>query len=1039
MRNKVRKSLAFLLALALVVSVMSGLGLSVSAEQESNTPGTEEVQQQDKTEAGAAPSEVKAEEEAAKPEEKPVQEEKADEQKKQEEKTAEPAAESEKKDGEKAEGEGSGDKEEAPKAPTSNDAEETEKKDEEQQQADPSEEKPLAVMANGTKASQYTVSYNNVTLTVKLVDEDGKSVQDVAPTLEIKKNEPQNVQNFAATVEGYDYYSAYHGSGRNKSTVSKVAYYDKYKDLWNNTYDGWYSVDQSLITTRNKITNNTLYLVYKKKPGFTIHYVDENGKEIAPSKTQDATNKVTFSTYADTISGYTYWRACYSTANNAEITKAKKNEYYNEYTFYNGSEPLKSESTNNGSDESINKLEDIYLVYVKDGVAPTPGGTTGGSGSSIGEPSHTKKAVLNDNGTYDLSLDVSASVGTATSKAILDVVFILDTSGSMNKSISGSYTTQRITSATDAIRTMVNSLAGNGKIDAQFSLVTFAKNAQTAQNWTSSADTLNKKLPQNAGGGTNYQDAFIKGKVLLGSSRRNATKVVVFVSDGNPTYYMSASGNDVKGTGSDDSTGRGMSNARGVVKTMLPNYLFTVGVGDPNEYSKLSQITDAAHPGVMTKNYKGTSTDTLEAAFNDMEGQITSIACEDVTISDKLSTNVAMVMADGKPKKLKGEVTDKNGKLVGTYNSADGSITLPATELNGETILLKPTYKNEEIVWNLPDGYKLEAGYTYTVTANVDVTETAFANYREGNKYPDTPDAGTGTHADKKEDGLFSNDNPNAKLTYTVTGESKSKDVLYQKPVVRLTPSTLTIKKTVTGLDATALAQLKNSLKFNVTYTYYNGDTKTVPIGLDEFTQVGDTYTYTSDNLKCWSMDASYSVEETGYEVEGYDHTGGNTTVSGQIESKNQNEIASFTNNYQHKNVTVTIKKEVTGNMSQTSDKFAFSVTNPSNLAGGDKSFELSADDTDGKAISIPYGSNFTISETPSNGYTLTKVNGEDVTGNSYTLEKVTENTTITFFNDKTIQPPNGIITTIAPYAIMVVLAAGAGVYFVYSRRRRNH
>lgn len=92
MRNKVRKSLAFLLALALVVSVMSGLGLSVSAEQESNTPGTEEVQQQDKTEAGAAPSEVKAEEEAAKPEGKPVQEEKEDEQKKQEEKKPDDAA-----------------------------------------------------------------------------------------------------------------------------------------------------------------------------------------------------------------------------------------------------------------------------------------------------------------------------------------------------------------------------------------------------------------------------------------------------------------------------------------------------------------------------------------------------------------------------------------------------------------------------------------------------------------------------------------------------------------------------------------------------------------------------------------------------------------------------------------------------------------------------------------------------------------------------------------------------------------------------------
>ena len=53
-------------------------------------------------------------------------------------------------------------------------------------------------------------------------------------------------------------------------------------------------------------------------------------------------------------------------------------------------------------------------------------------------------------------------------------------------------------------------------------------------------------------------------------------------------------------------------------------------------------------------------------------------------------------------------------------------------------------------------------------------------------------------------------------------------------------------------------------------------------------------------------------------------------------------------------------------------------------------------------------------------------------------MKNVTSDKTITFVNDKTIQPPNGIITTIAPYAIMVVLAAGAGVYFVYSRRRRN-
>lgn len=93
-------------------------------------------------------------------------------------------------------------------------------------------------------------------------------------------------------------------------------------------------------------------------------------------------------------------------------------------------------------------------------------------------------------------------------------------------------------------------------------------------------------------------------------------------------------------------------------------------------------------------------------------------------------------------------------------------------------------------------------------------------------------------------------------------------------------------------------------------------------------------------------------------------------------------------------------------------------------------------------ATEVPYGSSFTVTESDKGGYTLDKIEATSSAGtksdDTYTIEKVTEDTTITFTNTKTIQPPNGIITTIAPYAIMVVLAAGAGVYFVYSRRRRN-
>ena len=80
-----------------------------------------------------------------------------------------------------------------------------------------------------------------------------------------------------------------------------------------------------------------------------------------------------------------------------------------------------------------------------------------------------------------------------------------------------------------------------------------------------------------------------------------------------------------------------------------------------------------------------------------------------------------------------------------------------------------------------------------------------------------------------------------------------------------------------------------------------------------------------------------------------------------------------------------------------------------------------------------------------SDGYTTTAggVTGgtynEDAHSYTFTVTKdMNTNTVITFTNTKTINPPSGITTTIAPYAIMVVLAAGAGVYFVYSRRRRN-
>ena len=160
------------------------------------------------------------------------------------------------------------------------------------------------------------------------------------------------------------------------------------------------------------------------------------------------------------------------------------------------------------------------------------------------------------------------------------------------------------------------------------------------------------------------------------------------------------------------------------------------------------------------------------------------------------------------------------------------------------------------------------------------------------------------------------------------------------------------------------------------------------------------------------------------------------STMTGKAELKaDKDDSVTITNMYR-KDVTVTVVKEVTGNMCDPKNEFTFKVN------GGPDQTVTAETDKNKIVTDVAYGSEFTVTETDKNGYVLKGITAKGSAGNqngdSYTINSVTKDTEITFTNDKTIQPPNGITTTIAPYAIMVVLAAGAGVYFVYSRRRHN-
>lgn len=1139
--------MAFLLALALVVSVMSGLGLSVSAEQESNTPGTEEVQQQDKTEAGAAPSEVNAEEEAAKPKEKPVQEEKEDEQKTEAKENADKPAEKQEKATPKA-GEnvqtatiGTGDKTVTVKTTAA-----------------------AGVLPEGAK------------LVVKKLANQDQAYQDAESTL---KDSQVTYDDFLALDVGFEV----NGKEVEPEAGSVQVQFELGAGLLPETADTSTLAVQHLtdgkaetvadagavtagdVTVKNEVVKadfavqsfSTFTITWGNSIKLTVFYVNEYGYDISATQRNVTINDnnmgiINLQQYAQTIPGYTYKNARYKSYNGKVITHLKPSKYAHglytkrEIQFLNNETEVATVSNSNWDWDTTEAT--IYLVYKED---ENSGGGTGGVVTKP-TPSYSKQASLRGDGTYDLSLTVSSNVGSASNPAKVDVIYVLDVSGSMDDWIGDQ---SKRDAANKAISSMTNSLANDKLINARFSLVTFSgsrdsgiyNDADNPVPWTSNAGTLNNSLPEKSNGGTNYEAGLIKAKDLLESARKGATTVVIFISDGDPTFYYDKDGK-TKGPGNIyDQTA--MSHAQDQVKKLAATYFFKVGVGDEKNYNKLDELTqNGVHAGTKTKPvFKGTNTDALNAAFEEMRGAITSISCTAVNITDTLRSDYAQIVkkADGSPTALRIVVKDGNGAVKG---KGEGSVTLDETKLNKVDVsTIKAVYdeKTKQIKLNFDPAYQLEENWTYAVIANIEPTAQAYEDYCKNKGYLDGEigEAGTGTHA--RESGFYCN--TNAVLSYN-DGEP-GKTAIYAKPVIQVKPGTLKITKRISGLSNDQIADANLSDK--LTFTIVNG-TNSQEVKLSEF-KPGTDGTYTYEMPYC-VPGATYTVNESKMNVEGFDcatkvnntdgTSGSATIVKGETETiaftnvytlsaknltieknvdgqkpenlsaefsfkiegpKNANgdytitgktEKVTFTNgeanitingessitieklplgtytvtetsmgNVDHytwatlenaktgnatlsagqdgtvtitntlkKNPKVTVKKEVTGNMSQKSDSFEFNVNGTSTT--------LTAKDDAKYEVEVAYGSKFTVTETDKNGYELNKIEAKGSTGtkndDSYTIDSVTADTTITFTNDKTINPPNGITTTIAPYAIMVVLAAGAGVYFVYSRRRRN-
>ena len=588
----------------------------------------------------------------------------------------------------------------------------------------------------------------------------------------------------------------------------------------------------------------------------------------------------------------------------------------------------------------------IRFVYHKDETS------SGGSGAPS-TLTHEKYVTANNNGTYDLNLDVIGSVGSEERKAQVDVVYVLDMSSSMNYGLNGdagtAFSKKRIRLASEAIRTMSESLTLNDKIDARFALAKFGTLSMSSMDWTDEPTVLLNSLPIDvqSGQGTNYEAGLNSAISLLESARDDAIKIVVFISDGDPTHY---------GNGSRDDSGNiPIAKAKAVVSEMTDiDHFYAVGVGPSAEYARLGELIGAVAERVETKPvFEGKDEASLSKAFEDIESSITYIPCTDVTITDVLSDNVEVEKDNNGVPKLDITVLNDNGDEVSSDPQVvNGQIqvtfTAPVVQENGSTqntefTLTARTETNAQnktqIVLDFPDEYQLNQDWSYKVTATVGATQAAYDAYAENNyQYPNEGESGTGITSEGQ-DGVFSNES--ATLSYTVNGKEKTED--YAMPVIQLHPNTLTIEKEFKGLTTDQINVL-TGLTFDVELTnsaFTNDDgitgengkrTQTVTFtttGDNAFTKKeGTDYIYTY-SIRGISPGTSYTVTEESEDSEEYTCELENSSNLEGTFDKDETKTARFTNTYREKpkyadlTIDKNLSNNVTGNVTQT---FTFTV-----------------------------------------------------------------------------------------------------------------
>lgn len=469
---------------------------------------------------------------------------------------------------------------------------------------------------------------------------------------------------------------------------------------------------------------------------------------------------------------------------------------------------------------------------------------------ALGEPAHNKYIEYDaSTGEYTLNLDVTGEKGEAKGA---DILFVIDTSGSMADSISWggkSYLQTVKDLLTDEGEIIDQIFAGEDNVNS-VAYVSFAGKSETKNsswysknNYSQLENSINNLR---ATGGTNWTYAMQRASSVL-SQRSNSDneKVVIFLSDGEPTYTMS--GGSQTGYGNYTSE-RYYTDAINEVtgSASLRNAQFYSVYLTSGTKSGMEKFSDGLVDGGVNSQLKDGID--LSAALDEILNQIIP-TYEDVTITDVLSEYVVF--------------TEENPQVSVKVQYADGS---EGTLTAGSDYTLTQEGKTVKVTFT-GDHKELKDGATYTISFKVKPSEKANETYADGG-YNAVGDPGTGSTSANR-DGLYSNDNGATNITYSIKGVDGRDSASYPKPVVQVTTHTLSYEKQWERPNNGSQPNKDVTLKVG----YSDGTTKKITLIADKDWKYTETVPVTKNIASVTEINTdpdytpSYQITEGGTKV----------------------------------------------------------------------------------------------------------------------------------------------------------------------------